>query len=39
LTSRLIAAGYLVQEGDGFKLTDKGKDEGREFRFSTKLGS
>jgi hypothetical protein len=37
LTDRLITAGYLVKEGDCFKLTDLGKDVDGEFRFSKEL--
>ncbi len=38
LNDKLITAGYQVKDGDGFKLTDKGKVAGGEFRFSKKFG-
>ena len=38
LTDKLITAGYLVKDGDNYKLTDTGKEAGGEFRFSKKFG-
>jgi phosphatidylserine/phosphatidylglycerophosphate/cardiolipin synthase-like enzyme len=38
LTDKLITAGCLVKDGDNFKLTDKGKEAGGEFRFSKRFG-
>jgi hypothetical protein len=38
LNDRLLAAGLIEKDGDGFKLTGKGKDAGGEFRYSKKFG-
>lgn len=38
LTDKLIASGLLIRDGDQFKLTEKGKAAGGEFKFSKKFG-
>lgn len=38
LTDDLVSKGLLERDGDKFKLTDKGKDAGGEFRFSKRFG-
>ncbi len=38
LTDKLVAKGFLEQDGDQLKLTDLGKETGGEFRFSKKYG-
>jgi len=38
LNDKLITAGLLMREDDQFKLTDRGKAAGGEFRFSKKFG-
>ncbi len=38
LNDKLLAAGLIEKDGDGFKLTGKGKDAGGEFRYSKKFG-
>jgi hypothetical protein len=38
LNEKLLAAGLLEKDGEGFKLTGKGKDAGGEFRYSKKFG-
>lgn len=38
LVDQLVAKGYLVKDGDQFKLTDAGRRVGGEFRFSKKFG-
>jgi len=38
LTDKLLTAGLLVKDGHQYKLTEKGKAAGGEFRFSKKFG-
>ena len=38
LTGKLLNIGYLIKDGDKFKITDEGKKAGGEFRFSKKFG-
>ena len=38
LINDLVSKGLLERDGDKFKLTDKGKDAGGEFRFSKRFG-
>jgi phosphatidylserine/phosphatidylglycerophosphate/cardiolipin synthase-like enzyme len=38
LTDKLLTAGLLVKDGDQYKLTEKGKAAGGEFRLSKKFG-
>ena len=38
LTDKMISTGLLIRDGDQFKLTDKGKVAGGEFKFSKKFG-
>lgn len=38
LIDKLITAGLIERDGDNYKLTDKGKAAGGEFRYSKKFG-
>jgi hypothetical protein len=38
LNERLLAAGLIEKDGEGFRLTGKGKDAGGEFRYSKEFG-
>ncbi len=38
LIDKLMTAGLIEREGDNYKLTDKGKAAGGEFRYSKKFG-
>ena len=38
LTDKMISLGLLIRDGDQFKLTEKGKAAGGEFKFSKKFG-
>lgn len=38
LTDKMISVGLLIRDVDQFKLTEKGKTAGGEFRFSKKFG-
>jgi hypothetical protein len=38
LNERLLAAGLVEKDGEGFKVTGKGKEAGGELRYSKKFG-